>query len=172
MGHAVTLEATGLVIMTTEIIIAIISMLGGGGLVAWYVAIKKTPADIKKTNSEEKVNLIAGANAALDLMQKVVKFADEENADLVTRIESLEKTQQANAEERVKRDKRIEELENTIEQLNRDYAKAMADVQAKYDKSKSAIQKLVKALQDANIPVPEINGDLSESVHKWKWPTQ
>lgn len=145
----------------------ILGFLSGGGL-AWYIAVKTTPANVKKVNSEEKINLIAGANAAMDLMHKVVKFADEENADLVVRIESLEKVQADNADERIKRDKRIAELEKHIEQLNREYAKAMADMQKKYEKSKSAIAKLVKALEDANIPVPEMNGDLLDSVHGYK----
>ena len=149
--------------------------LAAGGLItvvgqllyAWYTG--RQGAGITRAN-ESKTSADAAAVAARALVD-TISFYEKERKDkeeredkLEGRITELETRIDYDAEGRKIRDGRITELEQHIEKLNRDYAAALGALQEKYNKLKQYTEKLVQALQDANIDVPAINGELTDSV--------
>jgi chromosome segregation ATPase len=87
--------------------------------------------------------------------------------------------------------KHRQETDEKIEALNREYLKETqrlrdentnlqkqvnelqlqySEIDKKYGNSKLIIERLVKALKDANIPLPDLGDVLSDSIHSWKWP--
>jgi hypothetical protein len=45
----------------------------------------------------------------------------------------------------------------------------IANLEERYGRMKRINEKLVKALQDANIPLPDLNGDLTDSIKGLRW---
>ena len=56
------------------------------------------------------------------------------------------------------RTKEIEELQ-----------KRLAELEGKYQRMKRINEKLVAAMENAKVPIPDLNGDLTDSVKGLKW---
>lgn len=138
----------------------------------------KNLAEALKLSSDELVERLTDA----------AKLRGELDAEKLATKNRIAETKKHREEQ----DAKIAELEQHIDKLNRDYAKETSKLQQenealtlqvqalsikygeidqKYSNAKQVIEKLVKALHDAHIPVPDFNGNLTDSISNWKWPT-
>lgn len=148
-----------------------LSVIGAlSGLGALYVALRKLSPEISVTKAQEKSSLAAAVDTAAGTLIDALKFAQEERKEFETRIDALEKKNDDQETTNKDLEKKLADQEKQIEQLNRDYAAEIQKVNEKYNKSKRVIEKLVRALEDAKIPVPDFNGDLSDSIRRYRLP--
>jgi len=153
------------------------------GLAADYLKL----ADMSGDQLEKRINLIG------KLESRITELEDHRD-----KREKQFKLQQTALEERINeledhRTKRDEEIK--VERFARDRefaeltAKQLLDVEQtqkllvevgdlhvrvragdeKYKAAKSVIEKLFKVLKAANIDVPDLNGDLPDSIKGWRW---
>jgi chromosome segregation ATPase len=174
----------------SEAVLLIGAMVAAGG---WFIQWRKAPREVAVLKSQEKENITAAAETAVDVLLKSMEFMRTERAELQPRINALEENQTKNealiaelTTRKSERDAQIAELQEQNEALKAGIAaltkqiekdtnetealrKRIVEVEEKYGRMKRINEKLVKALQDANIPLPDLNGDLPESIKGFKW---
>ena len=85
--------------------------------------------------------------------------------DLVTKVQAL-------SYDLIAAEKKIAELEDRIRddlKETEDLRQKMVEVEEKYNRMRRINEKLVDALNKAGIPMPDLNGDLTDSVRGLKW---
>jgi predicted RNase H-like nuclease (RuvC/YqgF family) len=153
------------------------------GLVGAYVAFRTLKPNIKVLNSQEQKNLADAAQVAANaLVQTIQAFGDERAEIMKTFTDERKQYQEERAgfEKRIfelenhreERTRRIEELEAQVEKLKHKEIKNLqtqvTEGRDKYERLKRVNEKLVEALHDAKIPLPDFNGDLTETMERWK----
>jgi chromosome segregation ATPase len=132
-------------------------------------------------------------DTVVDTMLEAMQFLRNERSEYLPRIKSLEDAQKENdqlirelQQHRQERTKQIDELTQNNEALlsqvaalraqiakdtaeTRELKKQIDEIQQKYKKQLRINAKLVKALEDAKIPLPDFNGDLGDSIRGVKW---
>jgi predicted RNase H-like nuclease (RuvC/YqgF family) len=164
VSEAVTVAIVG-------VIGIVLSALIGGG-VAWYVALRKMPKEMRVLSSEEQKNLSDALNNAVAAYNTSLTASNFQKVNLEARIATLEKENEETRTARVERDARIAALEIDHARLQTQIAQWEArynELEKKYSNSKRAIEILVKALDDAKIPMPqELAVLLGDSITKYK----
>ena len=157
------------------------------GVIGYAIAMRKIPSDIKVASSLEKQNLAAAVDTAAGTLVKVLEFAQQERLSLETRIENLELHREKRTTEinelralDAERLHQIKEQQRKIEELNARVASdiketirlqdQVTEMETKYNRMRRVNEKLVRALNDAKIPLPDMNGDLTDSVRDLKFP--
>lgn len=163
--------------MDREFLVGAFSAIGGmvATIVTAYIALRNVKPNQRILKSQETSSLATAAETAAGALVDILKAFSDERKQFELRIDELE----AHREERTKR---IEELENSIESLNREYAAEtqslkekiddlqtqVTDGKDRYDRLVRVNEKLVQALKDASIPLPDIEADLTDS-QKLRW---
>lgn len=171
---------------------AIIGAIGGliTGLVGAYIALRMVKPNVRVLNSQEQLNLSTALKNAVDALtdsletsSNVRQQAEQERQALEKRIDELEAHREARTKQIEDQNIKVEALEQSLEKSNREYTKAISTLQqqvgdwekryteleAKYANSKHAIEILVNALRDANIPLPPgLELFLGDSMTKFK----
>jgi predicted RNase H-like nuclease (RuvC/YqgF family) len=163
--------------MTEAILVAIIGALGLliGSVLAWGIALRKMPKEIKVLNSEEQENLSVALSNAVSAYNNSVTASNTLVKNLEGRVDELEA-------HRAMRSREIFTLQQNFEAQSREYAKKMQELQdtisalqaqvdegsKKYEKLKKTTFKLYQALKDANVPIPDIDSELIDTLDKIK----
>jgi chromosome segregation ATPase len=163
-------------------------------LIDTYSNRNKTRADAAKTiveGGEQAVNTMRGLlqdydhindeqRTEIEKLQtrlierdKVNATRDTEFAELQQKYEDLEAhhirlvNQLRDTDAKIKKDtEETQKLRDEVEQLR----KRAEEIEQKYQKQLKVNVRLVKALEDANIPLPDVNGDdLGDSIRGFRW---
>ena len=147
-------------------------------IVTTYLLFRKSKPDTEMTVSTAVKNLAEALNLSSTELTENIAEAAKLRAEIEVEAEATKKR-------RKEADEKVEELTKQIAALraesekeaqrlrseNANLNKHMIELEAKYGeinekygKAKSVIGKVVKALQDRNIPLPDLNGDLSDSL--------
>jgi uncharacterized membrane protein YccC len=104
--------------MTENIIVAVVGLIATalGASVMWYVAVRKTPRELRVMGSQETENLAHALNDATQALINQGAATTAERKDMKSRIVELERVQG-------ERTQTILDLTNQIEALNREYAR-------------------------------------------------
>lgn len=158
----------------------------GAGVLAVIIKLIDVYSGRNKTRADAAKTIVEGGAQAVKMMQDLLTEYDRTNDQQRVEIEKLKKDAAEAAKGREKRLKRIEELEQKNSDLEA-YAikldnqiradvtetealrKKVVEMEQKYGRMKRINEKLVKALQDAEIPLPDLNGDMTDSVVGLKW---
>lgn len=176
-----------------QTIFSILSLIFMGWLAFREFKLKrqKAPAEQDENISAAIKNLAEALKLSSDdLVERLsdaARLRGELEAEKITNKARIDET----TKHREEQDEKIEGLERHIEKLNRDYVKETnklqkenaaltlqvqaltkkhGEIDQKYSNAKQVIEKLLKAMYDAHIPVPDFNGDLTDSISNWKWP--
>jgi chromosome segregation ATPase len=163
--------------MPETILVAIIGTLGLliGAVLTWNVAMKKMPKELKVLDTQGTANLAQALNDATQALTNALQASNAERNSFETRINELEA-------HRDMRSREIYTLQQTLEKMQRDYVAEtqslrinVASLQAqvddgskKYEKLKKTTIKLYQALKDANVPIPDIDSELIDTLDKIK----
>lgn len=158
-----------------------------------YFNLGKAKAETRVLKSEESENITEAAQVAVNIMQQALAFKNVESKEYQERVRALEAKQEESAgliqelqDHRDERGRQIKELTENNDALNAQIAalqkqiekdtretealrKRIIDLEERYGRMKRINEKLVLALQDANVPLPDMNGDLTDSVKGLKW---
>lgn len=158
-----------------------------------FLTRNKSKAEALVLNSQASENINDAAQVAANILLQALNFKQVENKEYQERVRALEENQKKNDElvkdltkHKAERDSQIAELQEQNEALQSKQAalqaqiekdtsetealrKRVAEMEQKYGRMKRINEKLVRALQDANIPLPDLNGDLTDSMRGFKW---
>lgn len=160
--------------------------------------VQKSTVDVNVSDAVDNLSSALGlttkqlvenvANSAL-LQKRVQELEDQIEVDHETtrkRLEDTEKYREETTRHTKDLENKIAELNAHIEGMSREYVKEtqklsdenkslrsqVVDLEKKYDGSKTVIVKMWQTLEANNIKVPDLNGDLSDSIKGWIWPTK
>lgn len=153
----------------TAIISAIIT-----GSVLWWVAIRKTPKEVKVLSTQETLNFTESFKTYAEALDSVVKTVMATNKDLEGRVDELEA-------HRIERSRQIYELQQTIDDLklkneirDREYVQETQSLRDEIEAFKkknteyrTIIEKLLEAIQRLDPTLLE-GIDLTETLKKFK----
>lgn len=170
-----------------------ISGAAGAGLLAiilriieHYLNRGKEKAETSKIKSEAGENITEAAQVAVGILERALNYKASENQILLDRMTAMEERQAESSVLRSERDAQIAELQKRITeaqeqndalhaklaglqaQIEKD-TKRIVEIEEKYNRMKRVNEKLVQALVDAKVPLPDMNGDLTDSVKGLKW---
>jgi chromosome segregation ATPase len=147
----------------------------GGAFSLFFLSMRKNKSEIKVNLSQEKNNLADAAETAASALIEALKFAESERKLFEQRIDELEAR-------KGERDKQIADLQAQTKdlldsiaadtKLTEELRVRIAEMEEKYNRMKRVNEKLVKALNEAGVPMPDFNGDISDSVRGLRWPAK
>lgn len=164
-----------------------------GKLIDAYLSRNKSKAETGKIKSESTENITEAAQVAANILLQALNFKKTEVQDLQADVKALQENQKASDQliieltnRKEERDEQIQELQEQNEALHIKLAamqtqiekdtnetealrKRIVEIEEKYNRMKRVNEKLVKALVDAKVPMPDMNGDLTDSVKGLKW---
>ena len=172
--------------MSESVIIALVGSISAilsaiiTGAWMWYGIIRKTPREIKVLDTQATVNITSAFKTYAEGLGVIIQSQAAANHALEVRVDELEegraeRTKKIEDQDRriEAQDDRIQELTNQIEASDREHVRQIADLQSQNihlkEKYNRAIEILVKALDNAKIPVPdELSLILGDSISKFK----
>ena len=166
--------------MSESVLIAVIGAVGVllgaliSGSVLWYVAIRKTPSEIDALDAQETLSISAALKNAAESIDVLIKSQASERHDLESRIEELEAHRSERSRQIYTLEKTIQDLQQTIEARDREYAKAIGELEKQITDErkksaayKTAVERLIEILQ--NIDPNLLDGiELPDTLRKIK----
>ena len=153
----------------------------------------KAKEEARVLKSEASVNITEAAQVAVGILERALSFKASENQSLRDRLTALEENQEKSSELRAARDKQIADLqaqfaeaqeandalqsklaamEKQIEKDTQETAalrKQIAEIEEKYKKQLRINARLVKWFEEKGEPLPDLNGDIGDSIRGFKW---
>jgi chromosome segregation ATPase len=135
-------------------------------------------AQEKNTLAQEKKTIVEAAETTVGVLLKTLSFLEAERDEFESRITELEEHRAARTKELAELHAHNQILSAGVQELREQSARDIKEtielreqvtlLTQKYERQKRVNEKLVKALNDAGIPLPDMNGDMSDSVQALK----